>query len=383
MPVRPLSIFMPSLLGGGAERKASLLANGFARRGHAVDLLLARAEGPYLADISPDVRIIDFNKSGVAACLPQLSRYLRRSRPYALLSMLSHANVVALLANRLAGSPSHVVVCECSSVVECQRTYRRPRDRLVRTMMRLTYPWASKITTVSDAIVDELHAGIGIRREQMLSIPNPVVPSDLIAQSREPFECDLFGQGRPVLVAAGRLAPEKDFVTLIRALKLLRERRDAALVILGEGPERPKLESLAAELELCDHIRMPGFVGNPFPFMRAASVFVLSSRFEGMPGALVQAMACGTPVVSTDCRTGPREILDGGKWGTLVPVGDPAALAGGIAEVLDREEHPDVRERTDRYTEASSVDRYLQVLLAAGSNGEHTGVGLATAGAQT
>jgi glycosyltransferase involved in cell wall biosynthesis len=363
MPAR-LSIFVPTLLGGGTERVASVLANGFARRGHAVDLLLARGEGPYLADISPDVRIVDFNKSGVAACLPQLTRYLRRERPQAVLSMLSHASVIALLANRLAGGPSRVVAAERSSFAECQRHYRAPRDRLMRMMMRVTYPWASKVIVVSDAMIDELQRGIGIERARILSIPNPVVPDDIDARARAPFDCDLFGQGRPVIVAAGRLEFEKDFDVLIRAVGLLRARRDVALVILGEGSERPRLERLVAELGLSDHVRLPGFVGNPFPFMRAAAIFVLSSRFEGMPGVLVQAMACGTPVVSTDCRTGPREVLEGGKWGTLVPVGDAAALAAGIAESLDRDKRPDVRARAERHKEETGVDRYLQALLA-------------------
>ena len=364
MPAGRLSIFLPSLEGGGTERVASVLAAGFARRGHAVDLLLARAEGPYLANVPADVRIIDFNRSGVVACLPQLMGYLRRERPRALLSLLSHANVIALLANKLAGSPCRVVVGERSSLAGNQDNLRAPRDRLVRMMMRLTYPWASKVIVVSDAMIDEFRQGIGIERAQILSIPNPVVPDDIDARAREPFDCDIFGQGRPVIVAAGRLEFEKDFDVLIRAVGLLRARRDVALVILGEGSERPRLERLVAELGLSDHVRLPGFVGNPFPFMRAAAIFVLSSRFEGMPGVLVQAMACGTPVVSTDCRTGPREVLEGGKWGTLVPVGDPAALAEGIAESLDRHEHPEVRARAERHKEETGVDRYLQALLA-------------------
>jgi glycosyltransferase involved in cell wall biosynthesis len=341
-----------------------VLAAGFARRGHGVDLLLARAEGPYLAEIPPGVRIIDFDRSGVAACLPQLISYLRRERPRALLSMLSHANVIALLANKLAGSPSHVVAGERSSFAGGRHNLRAPRDRLVRGMMRLTYPWASKVITVSDAMIDELHHGIGIERARILSIPNPVVPDDIDARARAPLDCDVFGQGRPVIVAAGRLEFEKDFDLLIRAVGLVRAQRDVALVILGEGSERPRLERLAAELGLSDHVRLPGFVANPFPFLRAASIFVLSSRFEGMPGVLIQAMACGTPVVSTDCRTGPREVLEDGKWGTLVPVGDAAALAEGIAASLARHDHPDVRARAERHKEEVGVDRYLQALLA-------------------
>jgi glycosyltransferase involved in cell wall biosynthesis len=365
MRERRLSIFLPSLRGGGTERVAAILASGFARRGHAVDLLLARAEGPYLTDVCASVRILDFKKSGVAGCLPQLTRYLRRERPRALLSMLSHANVVALMANRIAGSPCPVVVAERSSFEGVKDNFRAPRNRLVRTMMRMTYPWASKVIVVSDALIEELHRGIGIARARMISLPSPVVPRDVELRAQQPLDCDVFEQGRPVIVAAGRLEPEKDFEVLLRAVALVRERRDVALVILGDGPERQSLERVVAELGLSAHVRLPGFVDNPFPFMAAASVFVLSSRFEGMPGVLIQAMACGTPVVSTDCRTGPREILEDGKWGTLVQVGDPVGLAEGMLETLDGGEAPNVRARADRYGEESSIDHYLQTLLSA------------------
>jgi glycosyltransferase involved in cell wall biosynthesis len=364
MPGRRLSIFLPSLKGGGAERVASILASGFAHRGHPVDLLLARAEGPYLDDIAPGVRIIDFEKSGVAACLPQLTRYLRRERPRALLSMLSHANVIALIANKLAGSPCPIAVGERSSFAAAKDNLRAPRNRLVRVMMRLTYRWATKVIVVSDAMVDELCEGLGVPRERIVSIPNPLVPDDIDRRAGEPLDCDIFDQGRPVILAAGRLEFEKDFDVLIRALAMIRAQRDVGLAILGEGSERPRLERLVAELGLSDSVRLPGFVDNPFSYMAAASVFALSSRFEGMPGVLIQAMACGTPVVSTDCRTGPREILGGGRWGALVPVGDPTGLARAILDVLNRRDHPDVRAGADRYGEEASVDRHLQALLA-------------------
>lgn len=361
-----LGIFVPSLHGGGAERMAALLAAALTRRGHPVDLLLAEAEGPYLATIPPEVRIVDFGKSGVLGCLPQLVRYLRKTPPSTIYSTLSHTNVITLLANVLAGSPSRVVIAECSSFDECRRNYRTLRDRLIRVMMRLTYGRADKILVVADAMVEELRKGVGVARSRLLFLPSPVVPDDFDARSRQPLECPLFGQGRPVIVAAGRLTFEKDFATLIRACALLRHRYDAALVILGEGPERRSLETLSAELGIADHVLLPGFVDNPFPCMRAASVFALSSRFEGMPGVLLQAMACGTPIVSTDCRTGPREVLEDGAWGILVPVGDPIRLAEGLMESLARNEHPDVRKRALGFTVEGAIDGYLDVLVGGG-----------------
>lgn len=354
---------MPSLLGGGTERVASILAAGFVKRGHAVDLLLARREGPYLSAIPPEVRIVDFHKGGVLGCLPQLVRYLRRERPDAVLSAMSHTNVVTLLASRLAGRPSRVVVSERSSFSECRRNYRSLRDRLVRLLMRVTYRWADKVIVVADEMIEDLHKGIGLPRAHMVCVPNPAVPEDFEQRSRQPIEGAPFDQGRPVIVAAGRLNFEKDFPILIRACALVRRSTDVALVILGEGPDRQALEALVAELGLGEHVFLPGFVENPFPFLRAASVFALSSRFEGMPGVLIQAMACGTPVVSTDCRTGPRELLGDGAWGTLVPVGDPVRLAEGLMAALARKDHPDVRQRIERYRVDSAIDGYLRVLL--------------------
>jgi glycosyltransferase involved in cell wall biosynthesis len=361
--MRRLGIFVPSLLGGGTERVASILAAGFMKRGHAVDLLLARREGPYLSAIPPGVRIIHLRKRGVLSCLPQLVRYLRRERPDALLSAMSHTNVVTLLASRLAGCPTRVVVSERSSFSECRRNYRSPRDRLIRLLMRVTYRWADKVIVVADEMIEDLHRGIGLPRSRIVSVPNPVLPEDFELRSAEPIEDAVFDQDRPVVVAAGRLTFEKDFPTLIRAFALVRHRRDAALVILGEGPEREALEKLIAELGLAEHVFLPGFVDNPFPHLRAASVFALSSRFEGMPGVLLQAMACGTPVVSTDCRSGPREILGEGVWGALVPVGDPVRLADALMMSLGKKDHPDVRQGLDRYRVDSAIDSYLRVLL--------------------
>ena len=367
---RRLAVFVPDLKGGGTERVMSVLAGGFAGHGHRVDLVLARAEGPFLAAIPPEVRIVELGRKGVLRCLPDLVRYLRRERPDTLFSAMSHANVVALLANRLAGSPSRVVVSERTSFVETRRNFRSLRDRTTRLLMRATYRWADSVIVVAEAIIEELHRGLRLDRARLRTIPNPVVTRELRARAEEEPACPLFGQGRPVILAAGRLSFEKDFHTLLRAFALVRHRRDAALVIIGEGPDREGLERLARSLGVADHFALPGFVANPYAYMRAASLFVLSSRFEGMPGVVVQAMACGTPIVSTDCRTGPREILEDGKWGELVPVGDPIAIADAILASLSRTDHPDVRVRAQDFEEAKSVLQYLDALIAAPDEAE-------------
>jgi glycosyltransferase involved in cell wall biosynthesis len=361
-----LALFVPNLKGGGAERVVATLAAGFAARGHRVDLLLARAEGVYLDGVPANVRIVDFGKDGVLACLPALAGYLRRERPAALLAALGHVNVTALLANRIAGSPTRIVVSERSSIVETTRHHRTWRDRIVRFLRRRTYRWAAAIVVVASAMIAELRVLPGLATARIEMIPNPLVSDRLRAAAAETPDCAAFAAGVPVILGAGRLTGEKDFATLLRAFALLRAGRDARLVIIGEGRERAALEGLAAELGIAGDIVMPGFAANPFAYMRAASLFALSSRFEGMPGVLIQAMACGTPVVATDCRTGPDEILEGGRWGRLVPVGDPAALAAAMAAALDSGDRPDVRERAADFDEAKSVERYLGVLLPDG-----------------
>jgi glycosyltransferase involved in cell wall biosynthesis len=358
-----LAIFVPSLCGGGAERVMAILANGFASRGYSVDLLVAQREGPYLSSLSPDVRIVDFQREGVLACLPALVRYLRRERPRALLAALSHTNVVSLIANRLAGSPTRIVISERSSFAAKIPRNRTMRFKAMHLLMRLTYRWASAVVVVAQALGDELRERFGLTGSVIHFVPNPVVNADMLALARQPLDERFFPAGQAAILGAGRLTAQKDFETLIRAFALLRSRRDARLVILGEGPDRGKLESLVEQLGLRQHVVLPGFHENPFAFMRAADLFVLSSRYEGMPGVMVQAMACGTPVVSTDCPTGPAELLEGGRWGRLVPMGDPVALAEAMERTLAEEVHPDVALRAMDFAEEASVDHYLEVML--------------------
>lgn len=340
------------------------LARGFAARGNEVDLLTADAGGPFRALLPEAVRVVELGRRGVASCLPGLARYLRRERPAVLLAAMTHANVIALLARRIAGARTRLVVSEHSSFVQVGMAYRNWRDRLLRFLARRLYRRADAVVVVARGIVDEMRDLLGVAASRVHVVPNPVVTEELLARSRAEPPCEAFGKGVPVILGAGRLSAEKDFETLLRAFARLRADRPARLVIVGEGPERAALERLAGELGIGDDLFLPGFVDNPYAYMRAASLFVLSSRFEGMPGVLIEAMACGTPVVSTDCPLGPGELLEGGRWGRLAPVGDPAGLAAAMAATLDNETPPDIRSRAALFTEQSSVDRYLDILLA-------------------
>lgn len=363
MSGRRLSIFLPSLAGGGAERAVATLAGGLAARGVAVALVLGQAQGPYLVDLHPSIQLVDLRVTSMWRALPKLAAHLRQTRPDALLSAMSHANVVAALAHRIAASKARLVLSERVHLGAMFEEYRDLRTRATHALMRLTYPWANCIVTVSEGVADDLIRHVGIPAAHVKPIYNPVVDEQLLAQAAQtPSHPWLVGGDVPVVLGAGRLIGQKDFAMLIDAFALLRMRRKLRLIILGEGELRPKLQEQARRLGLADCVDLPGFETNPFASMRTAAVFVLSSRFEGLPGVLIQAMACGVRVVSTDCPSGPSEILQGGKWGRLTSVGDPAALAAAIEGALDDPSPPDVRQRAADFSTEAAIARYAQEL---------------------
>lgn len=355
-----VALFVPSLRGGGAERVMLNLAKGFAERGLKVDLVLARAEGPYLSRVPRLVRVVDLKAFRVLASLTGLVRYIQRERPFALLSALHHANVVALWARKLASVPVRVVVSVHTNLSRATANAPNLRARIMPRWVRLFYPWADAIVAVSSGVAEDLVRHTGIPPEKIHVIYNPVVTPDLFVRAEEPIEHPWFAPGQcPVVLGVGRLTPSKDFSTLIRAFALVRKVRAARLMILGEGEERPRLEALVQELGLEDDIQLPGFVENPYKYMKRSALFVLSSRWEGLPTVLIEAAALGVPVISTDCPSGPAEIL-GEREDLLVPVGDVAALARGICRSLAQPLSQ--RIEVDRYTLHHAVARYGEAL---------------------
>ncbi len=316
-PVK-VALFLPSLEGGGAERVFVELANQFVEEGLEVDLVLASAQGPYLEEVSAAVRVVDLNARGVLNALPRLIRYLRDQRPRALLSALNHANVVAVFAALLSGSKTRSVISVRSlpSVVHAEMGSRH--SCLLLQLMKLAYPLADAIVANSEAVASDLAGLLKARDRVPLVFYNPLNLDRIEELSRREV-CELEIDGGPLILGVGSLTILKDFETLIRAFALVRAGRRCRLAILGEGPERGCLERLVAELGLTADVLLPGFVSNPFSWMRNAAVFVSSSVTEGCPNALMQALACGTPLVSTDCAGGSAEILQHGKWGRLVP----------------------------------------------------------------
>lgn len=357
---RHIAIYLPSLHGGGAERVMLTLANGFAARGHRVDLLLAKAEGPYLSEVSDRVNLIDFDRNRVLTSFWPLVSYLRRERPEAMLSALGHANLIAIAARALARVRTRLVISERNSLAHLDGT---PWMRLFRQLMRWLYPRADRIVAVSRGIARELVEELGVSSQRINAIPNPVDVDRIAAlAARRPEHLWLQPNSVPVILAVGRLEYQKDYPTLLAAFAQLRAQRDVRLIILGEGSLRPELERRIAEAGLSECVMLAGFHQNPFAWMAASSLYVLSSQFEGFPNSLVQAMACGTRIVSTNCPTGPGEILEDGEWGKLVPVGNVDALAEAMAEALDDPSPPDARVRLQEYHPDIVITKYEQML---------------------
>lgn len=354
-----IAAFLQDLAGGGAERVAVLLLNGLARD-HEVTLILARRNGPYLADLDPSVTVHDLGGRRTFSSILPLAKWLRRHRPDVLMSHLTHVNVAAALAVRLAGSGTPLVAVEHNQIgLNFDRLTARS-VRLAYRAVRFVYPMIDRVVSVSDGVAESLRGFAGLGRARLMTIANPVVTPRLRALAAEPPSHPwLRDQGPPVILGCGRLVEQKDFANLIEAFRLVRDRRDARLLILGEGERRAELEALAARLGLDDDVALPGFDRNPFAAMRTAAAFVLSSRWEGLPTVLIEALAAGAVVVSTDCPSGPREVLKDGALGPLAPVGDPAALARAIETALDRPAPEELRRaRGEDYTVERAVATY-------------------------
>jgi glycosyltransferase involved in cell wall biosynthesis len=359
-----LSIFLPDLVVGGAERSMLKLAAGIAARGFAVDLVLSCARGELLAEAPTTARVVDLKAGRVLTCLPALVRYLRREQPVALLSVL-HTNLVALWARRLANVRTRVLVSERSTLSSEVKHYASdPRMQLMPHLVRRFYPWADGIIAVSKSVADDLAQVAGIPGERISVIYNPIITADLKAQARDRLLHPWFGDGQPpVILSTVRLSSEKDLPTLIQAFATVRRDRPARLLILGEGEERPALEALVRELGLEHDVSMPGFVLNPYPYMARAALLVLSSKWEGLPGVLIEALYCGAPIVATDCPGGSREILADGRYGRLVPVGDSVAMAEAMRAALDVGRAPSLPESWSPFEMETVVSQYMEVLL--------------------
>lgn len=364
-PNLSISFFLPNLDGGGAERAMLHLAAGIAKRGIKTDLVLAKAEGEYLQKVPPEVRLINLNSHSpiIFWKILHLRRYLQQEQPTFLISTLDILSA-ATWAKKLAGVPTKVIMCVQTHLSQQFKDNSLIMSKVRPYLVKQWYPLADRTIAASQGVAEDVSQISGIPVNNIDVIYNPVVMPELFDKAKEPTNHPWFASGEPpVILGVGRLATQKDFPTLIKAFAIVREQISAKLMILGQGEKRPQLEALVQKLGLEKDVDMPGFKDNPYAYMAQAKLFVLSSAWEGFGNVVAEAIAVGTPVVSTDCPSGPAEILDNGKYGKLVPVGDVNALANSILEMLRNPTNSQLlQERALDFTVDNVVEQYLKVL---------------------
>ncbi|MDF1614768.1 glycosyltransferase [Desulfurivibrio dismutans] len=339
---RHLALLFATSGHSGVDRVVQNLLPEFGRTPHRFDLLLIRGHGPYLDTVPDNIRVIRLPVGSKKTVLPCLFWYLWRHRPEAMLTANHELNRALLLARRITGVPTRVVIRMGMSVSAKGRDLQPAQRDALFASMRRWYPLADAAVTPSQGVGDDLVKIAGVQPGRLSVIRNPIVNERFFQLAEEPVEHSWYGDTDwPVILGVGSLEPRKDFTTLIKAFAVVRAERRCRLIILGKGRQRSDLLALAAQLGVAEDVDLPGFDPNPYRHMRRAGLFVLASQREGASAVVVEALACGTPVVSTDCPSGPAETLANGRYGRLVPVGDVAKMAKAINATLDYPPDPD------------------------------------------
>jgi glycosyltransferase involved in cell wall biosynthesis len=361
----PMSIvaYMPGFELGGVQRLTLLLLEFLSTQGYSVSVVVHQAVGELLEHMSPRIRIVDLRASRTLRAVPKLAAWLRKERPDVLLSCLGHNNIAAIGASFLARSGTSIVISQHNALTAETRALGNWQHRVLPLLYRLVGARADGIVAVSEGVAQDMSDSTGLSRERISVIPNPVVDAGFAETAgREVSHRWLDDPAITVFVAVGRLVPQKDFGTLLAAFARILTQRDARLLIVGEGPERAAIEKLAQKLGIADKVELAGFCNNPLPYMRKADAFVLSSRYEGFGNVIVESLACGTSVVSTNCPFGPAEILEDGRYGRLVEVGNAEAMAAAMLEVLLKPFSPELlRARAAEFSVDIIGRRYMEL----------------------
>jgi glycosyltransferase involved in cell wall biosynthesis len=394
--------------GGGVQRVFGLLANEMVRNQLNVEVAVYKNEGPLRNELDPKISIWELERSNTFVArmaalranphlakemlrpilvaphvsqtlgyLPSLVEYLKKRRPTAMLTAMNYVNIEATLARRLAGSSVRLTVSQRTHLSESTSTFAKPKNsrwhrRFIGPLIEWSYNDADAVIAVSRGVATDLAQNIGVAEQKINVVYNPILDPCFDQRLSEPADHPWANnRSVPTVLFVGRIAPQKDIPTLLKAFSIVRKNRPVRLLIVGGSDDqvtfasqKRKVISLAQQLGVADDVDLTGFVMNPLPYMRLCSVFVLSSRFEGFGNVLVEALAAGAPVVSTDCPSGPAEILDGGRFGKLVAVGNPDALAAAIEQVLSSTHNPAPQMAWARgFDFRSSFERYMQILI--------------------
>ncbi len=331
-----IAFFLATSGHSGVDRAMQNLIPAIIRRGYPVDLLHVRKHGPNIKESHPGLNIIDLGAKHVYSSFAALLKYLKTKKPYVMLTDKDRVNRTAIFARAMAHVSTRLVLSS-GTTISIDLATRGVFERwLQRTSMGKLYPLADNVIVTSKGVADDMAEYTGLSRKLIEVVPSPVVHKDLfIKELPVPDHRWYKDISIPIILGVGELCMRKDFETLLRAFAKIRSQRQCRLIILGKGNKRDELYAIAKDLNVRNDFDMPGFVSSPYSYMAHASVLGFTSRWEGLGFVIIEALATGTPAVTTDCPSGPREILDNGKYGSLVPVGDVDKFADALLETLD------------------------------------------------
>ena len=361
---REIIVVLPDLGGGGAERLHVHLANDWIARGLSVEFVVLRKQGELLSLLAPEVVVTSLGVNRIRDAIFPLAMQLRKSHPQVVLAAMWPLTSAVVFSWILSGRRGRLFLSDHENLSHSYIGQRRANPLYLRSLIKFTYPLATGIIAVSRGVMEDL-CFLGLTANKVRVIYNPAATGASPLREASGVQAQLWGAGFGWhILAVGRLSLQKDHETLIKAFARLPNDLNAKLVILGEGPLRENLSALVSQLGLQERVSLPGFITDPYPWFRSADLFVLSSRWEGFGNVIVEALECGVPVVSTNCPSGPEEILEDGRYGKLVPVQDHIALANAMVqsfnEVHDREA---LMLRAQDFSVRKISDQYLSCIF--------------------
>lgn len=356
-----ISFLLPNLRGAGVEKVVITLANEMCSRGLDIDLILLKKHGVNLTYLNKNINIIELNKNRAFSALPKLVDYFKKNDTY-MISCYNHLSVIAIFAKFLSRNKnSKVFAWEHNNLTEITKIQRPYKSKIMIKLMSWLYPKAEGVIAVSHGIATDLKKYINC---DIKVLYNPVITADISKLSKDFPECTwLINKEKPVFIAIGRLEPQKNFSFLLQAFALALEQIDARLIIIGEGSLQQQLESEIISLNIQNKCKLLGYKSNPYSYLANSDVFILSSIFEGLPTVLIEALECNTNIISTDCPSGPAEILENGKWGVLIPVNDIQALSKAMIDIIQKKPNLNLRERAKLFKVDSITTDFLYYLF--------------------
>jgi glycosyltransferase involved in cell wall biosynthesis len=335
---KKILLVIPSLAGGGAERVALNILKYLDRERFILSLVLFDCKGEYLTQVPKDVIIYCLNKknrlNSFKFIILLAFKIYPKVKPDIVISFLEYANLIVLISRKLSPTKPPIIISERNNTLQ-DKKYERLINIKTLWWIKRIYPQTDKIIAVSKGVAKDLAKSFGVPNEKIQVICNGIDLKFIEKAVQEPFNDIVWIRGNtPDIIACGRLQYQKNYPLLLEAFAKAQKHIDSRLLILGQGEDRSLLEGLVARLGIQDRVVFLGFQKNPYKYLAASDIFVLSSHWEGFPNVILEAMACNVPVISTRCPYGPEEIITDGVNGLLIPVGDKDAMAEAIIRLL-------------------------------------------------